>query len=183
MTCLNLKYIILVSSAKGWKVKQYQFIKLGKSLKKVMFYKIWRFIKKHKNKFFNHTLVLYVYCTTSVSYNVCLGFCLVKWSELPHLGRGSCLESLPAGRGQSGAQSEAGHSCPPPALNVTATPHWRTLPGQGEAWLIRTCTIMTTIIKSTQWPNIYIWMYTNTYTQIQIYCRVCFHIGGIAYVA
>lgn len=37
MTCLNLKYIILVSSAKGWKVKQYQFIKLGKSLKKVMF--------------------------------------------------------------------------------------------------------------------------------------------------
>ena len=107
-------------------------------IRQVMFYKIWGFIKKHKKQFFNYTLVLYVYCATCVSDSVCLGFCLVNWSELPRLGRGSCPESLPAGRGQSGAQSEAGHSCPAPALNVTAIPHWRTVPGLGGAWLTRT---------------------------------------------
>lgn len=45
--------------------------------------------------------------------------------------------SVPAGRGQSGAQSEAGHS-PAPAQSATATQHWRRLSGQGGAWITHT---------------------------------------------
>lgn len=67
--------------------------------------------------------MLCIYCTTSVRY------------QLPRRGWGSCPVSLPAGRGQSGAQSEAGHSRPAPVLNATATQHWRTLSGLGGAWI------------------------------------------------
>lgn len=74
---------------------------------------------------------VYIYCATFVGFD----FCAVNWSQLPRPGRGSCPVSLPAGRGQSGAQIEAGHSRPAPAPSATATPHWRTLSGLEGAWI------------------------------------------------
>lgn len=74
---------------------------------------------------------VYIYCATFVGFD----FCAVNWSQLPRPGRGSCPVSLPAGRGQSGAQIEAGHSLPAPAPSATATPHWRTLSGLEGAWI------------------------------------------------
>lgn len=65
---------------------------------------------------------------------MCFDLCWVKLSKLPHPGWGSCLVSLPTGRGQSGAQSVARHSYPVPAPNATGTTHWKTPSVLGGAW-------------------------------------------------
>lgn len=80
------------------------------------------------------TKFIYLF-TVLLKKSVCFDNCTDY--QLPHQGPGSCSVSLPAGRGQSGAPSGAGHSRLALALNAVATPHWRTQFALGGAWINR----------------------------------------------